>query len=228
MDAVEEVGDVLAGGLVELARRLVGDEQHRIVRQRPRDGDALHLAARELRRQMIRAIDQLHVLEQRARPRAARRRGDAGFGLRQLDILRCRQHRQQEESLKDEADARQPDAAARRLRQRRDIAVLEEDRSRRGRVDAADQVQQRRLAAARRSGDGDVLAGGDVKRHVAQRCHWTGRHREHTAHAARLDDQRRRHQPTTSRRSVAAIGSRDVSQTGYAAAAAAVMTNRTT
>ena len=74
VDAIEQRRDVLAVSLVELARRLVGDEQRRPVGQRARDRDALHLAARELRGQMIGAIGQTHVFEQLARPRRAARR----------------------------------------------------------------------------------------------------------------------------------------------------------
>ena len=78
-------------------------------------------------------------------------------------------------------------------------------------VDASEQVQQRRLAAARRSGDRDVLAVRDLDRHVAQRRDRPGRHRERARQAAAFDD--RRHE-TVSRRSVAAIGRRVATHTG--------------
>ena len=60
--------DLLAGGLVQLAGRLVGQQQPRAVGERARDRDALHLAARELRRPMIGARGQADVVEQLARP----------------------------------------------------------------------------------------------------------------------------------------------------------------
>ena len=41
--------DLLAGGRVEVPRRLVGEQQLGVVRKRPRDGDALLLTAGELR-----------------------------------------------------------------------------------------------------------------------------------------------------------------------------------
>ena len=49
-------GDLLAGVFVELAGRLVGEQQRRPVRQRARDRDALHLAAGQLRRPVIAAL----------------------------------------------------------------------------------------------------------------------------------------------------------------------------
>ena len=65
-------------------------------------------------------VGQADVLEQLARARlGARARPDARLGLRQLDVLPGREHRQQEEALEDEADLAQPQAAALGVRQRR-------------------------------------------------------------------------------------------------------------
>ena len=148
---------VLAGVLVELAGRLVGEQQRRPVRQRARDRDALHLAAGELRRPMI-ARDRRGRRNRAARAsgRGARRQRRRLRPAAARRSPRARQHRQQEEALEDEPDARQADAAALRFRQRCDVATLEQQRSARRRIDAAEQVQQRRLAAARRPGDRDV------------------------------------------------------------------------
>ena len=49
MDAHQQVHDVPAGGGVEIARRLVGKDDRRIVRQRAGDRDPLLFAARQLR-----------------------------------------------------------------------------------------------------------------------------------------------------------------------------------
>ena len=53
--------------LIELAGRLVGEQQPRAVGERARDRHALHLAAGELRRPMVGACGQADVLEQLAR-----------------------------------------------------------------------------------------------------------------------------------------------------------------
>ena len=52
----EEVDDRAAGGLVEIAGRLVGDEDGRVRHDRAGDGDALLLAARKLRRVVVQAL----------------------------------------------------------------------------------------------------------------------------------------------------------------------------
>ena len=110
--AIEEIGDLLARVLVELAGRLVRQQQRRPVRQRARDRHALHLAAGELRRPMVRARSvEADVVEQLARALPAFCGGRPDLGLRQLDVLPGVEHRQQEEPLKHEADPRQADAA---------------------------------------------------------------------------------------------------------------------
>ena len=58
---------------VEVARRLVGDEQRRIVRERARDRDALLLAARRSRRQLVGLVGHPDFVEQRHRARRSAR-----------------------------------------------------------------------------------------------------------------------------------------------------------
>ena len=70
----EDGDDVGAGLLIEIAGRLVGEDQRRVVDQRAGDGDALALAAGELVRTMLRALVQADALERfEARARGARR-----------------------------------------------------------------------------------------------------------------------------------------------------------
>ena len=63
LHAIEQLGDLFAGRAIELSGRLVGQQQHRPIGQRPRDGDPLHLAAGELRRAMVRAMGEADVLQ---------------------------------------------------------------------------------------------------------------------------------------------------------------------
>ena len=118
--AVEQLRDVLAGGLVQLAGGLVGQQQARLVGERARDRHALHLAARELRRAVVGARRQARRIQQLARARLAvarRRRRPRTCGSSTFSA--ARQHRQQEEALEDEADRAQPQQAALAVRQRR-------------------------------------------------------------------------------------------------------------
>ena len=86
-DELGQEREHLAGGLrVEVARRLVGDEELRAIGQRRAERDALLLSARELGRPGVGAVEQADALEQlpssnaalalpgRPRARAARRR----------------------------------------------------------------------------------------------------------------------------------------------------------
>ena len=73
--------------LVELARRLVGEQQPRPVRERRAQRDALLLAAREAPGQLVGAIRQADALEQRAGALVPLGRSDAAQRERQLDRL---------------------------------------------------------------------------------------------------------------------------------------------
>ena len=69
----QQLHDVPAGRGIEVAGRLVGQHDRRIVGERARDRHALLFAARELRRVVMAAIRQPHFLEQLPRPRRPRR-----------------------------------------------------------------------------------------------------------------------------------------------------------
>ena len=69
---------------VEVAGRLVGEDQRRVVDERPRDGDALRLAAGHLGRPVRRPARQADRREGFADARPARRGGDAGEDQRHL------------------------------------------------------------------------------------------------------------------------------------------------
>ena len=82
----EQVDDLPARRRVEVAGRLVGEHDARLDRQRACDRDALLLAARQVRGQMVRALGQPDLAEQleRAFPRPPDR-----SELR-LDVLHAR------------------------------------------------------------------------------------------------------------------------------------------
>src|SRR5882672_3526017 len=58
----------LAGARIQIARRLIGKEQRRMIDQCPGDGDALLLAAGKLRGVMVGAIGDPNTIEQLQRP----------------------------------------------------------------------------------------------------------------------------------------------------------------
>src|SRR5580704_14286165 len=72
LDIAEEIEDLALDRHVERRERLVGHDELRCRRQRPRDGDALALAAREFMRVAVERIRrQADLLDERGGPRAA-------------------------------------------------------------------------------------------------------------------------------------------------------------
>ena len=110
---------------VELAGRLVGQEEPRPVGERPGDGHALLLAARELVRPVPRPLAEADELEQLAHPRVALARLGADEAERDLDVLGRGQERHEPERLEDERD--RSGAGRRRARPRPSPRLLAVD-----------------------------------------------------------------------------------------------------
>ena len=70
-----------------------------------------------------------------------------------LDVLRCREHRQKIERLEDETDRSAAQIGEFVRAPTADVLIVDEDLAATWRVDATDEVQQRRLPAARWTGD---------------------------------------------------------------------------
>ena len=68
VDAVEQAHDALARGRVEVAGGLVGQQDQRAVDERPGDGHALLLTARQLVREAVLLAGQADQLEHRRAP----------------------------------------------------------------------------------------------------------------------------------------------------------------
>ena len=144
----QQVEDVPAVVRVEIAGRLVGEDQRRIVGQRARDGDALLLAARQLRRVVMSAIVQADLVEQRLRARAARRAGRRSPSAPGCSRARSATARGERTGRRSRSSRRA--AAPGCLRRAR---VMSTPSMRmlplRRRVEPGDQAEQRGLAAAR-------------------------------------------------------------------------------
>src|SRR5204863_3309694 len=91
---VDQVEDTLARVGVEVAGRLVAQEQLGLLRERPRDRDALRLSTRELGRKLVELRAEPDQLEQGARNQ--RRVGIATHELgRERHVLESGEMRQQ-------------------------------------------------------------------------------------------------------------------------------------
>ena len=95
----------------------------------------------------------------------------AAVEQRQLDVVERRGARQQVEALEHEPDLLVAHGGQRVLRHRRHVLAVEQVLARRRPVEAADDVHERRLARARRSGDREELAALHFEVDAAQRLH---------------------------------------------------------
>ncbi len=188
VQVAQQVEDGAARAAVEVAGRLVGQDQRRLADQRPGDGDPLALAARELRRLVPEPVLEADALQRRlgAPPPFA----DRHPGVQQArgDVVGRRQRLQQVEALEHEADA--PRAQGRQLAVAHPPGVDAGDVHRPGRrpVEQAHELQQGRLARARRADHGHELALLDRQLDVAQDVAGRG---VAAADAAELDDAHR-------------------------------------
>ena len=148
-DVEEEPLHPPAGHRVERPERLVHQDDARLVDERPRDGDALLHAAREVLREALGEVEEADLLQHLARPLAALLRRDPLELQAVLDVLLDREPAERRVGLEDHA------AVAARLADR---LPVEEDLPLRRREEAGDGLQDRRLAAPRGAEEDDDLA----------------------------------------------------------------------
>ena len=102
--AVSVAEDVVGGLRVEIAGRLVGEQDARAVGDGAGDRDALLLAARKLGRAMALARPKAEIAQELAAAVRRLRAREAGDHLRQDEVLERREFRQEVMELIDEAD----------------------------------------------------------------------------------------------------------------------------
>ena len=112
------------------------------------------------------------------------------IGQRQLDVFEHREIANQIEALEDEPDLAIADARALRGRELGDRTVVQLVRARRGRVEQAENRQQRRFAAAGWSADRDVFAPGDLEADLRERVRLHFLRGEDLREILKLDDRR--------------------------------------
>src|SRR5262245_3945207 len=168
---LKDVHHLDAGPRVEVAGRLVGEQQHRVGNERARDRDALLLSARHLVRMVIDARTEADRFERGLRQLMALRSFDpAGIKERELDVLERGRSRQEIEPLEDEADLLVPYLGELALRELGHVATVETIGPGGRSVQASKEMHEGRLPRARRSGQRDEFARLHVERHAAQRA----------------------------------------------------------
>ena len=168
VELLDQVQDGLAGGLVEVAGRLVGEDDGGPANEGAGDGDALALAARELGGTGMGAPGQADQLQSVEGPPAALLEGHAGVEDPVGDVVEHAGVLGQEELLEDEPDPGGPQVGHVPVVHRGHVEPGDPHPAAGGPVEGAHQLQQGGLARARRADDTDQLPGADGEVHPAQ------------------------------------------------------------
>ncbi len=155
---LQELQDVVGGLAIEVAGGLVAEQQRGIGHDRPRDGDALFLTARQFPGRVLRPVCQPDDVERDGPALGTFPAAEVRQEERQLDVFLRRQHGQQVVELEHETDVSRAPFRQLVVRHRRELGAANPDRAARRAVEPAQQVQQRRLARARRAHDGEKIA----------------------------------------------------------------------
>ncbi len=173
VQALENVHDLDARPRVEVAGRLVRQEDRRLVDECARDRDALLLAAGQLVRIVVQSVAEADDLQDLLRAAVSFGRlhlAAAVVKQRQLDVVERRRPRQEIEPLEHEADLLVPRHRELVPRQLGDVLPVEKILAAGRTIQTPDDVHERRLAGARRAGDAHEFAADDVERRPPQRA----------------------------------------------------------
>ena len=162
----QKLANRLGGLAVEVARRLIREQEQRLVNERPRHRDALAFPPRQLRGPMVEPLGQSNAVEQFAGA-LLQILGRAGE-RRDQDVFEHRALWQQVMVLKDEPNRAIAKARQLRVRQAERLLLAELVGSGGRPFKRAEQVQQRALARPGRPEDGESFAGLQGEVDVAQ------------------------------------------------------------
>jgi len=172
VECQQQVRDRPPGLAVEVAGGLVGEQQARAGGEGPSNADALLFAPGELRRIVVESRAEPYALEQVASAVLRCRRSQGPLGRQQLErhqhVLESGEGGQELKALEDEADALGAQGGAAILVERIQRHTVEAHAAFAGSVEAGEQAQQRRLAAARGAEHRHDLSGGHVEVHAFQ------------------------------------------------------------
>jgi hypothetical protein len=143
VDAADQFEDQLSVFRIEIAGRLVGQDQWRAVDDGAGNRHALHLAAGELVRKVRRSPFQSHFRQHLGHARLDLGARNGSQRQRKGHVLEHIQRRDEIEKLEDVADRFAAQHRQARFVQRGGFDVVEQQASRGGLVNGTDQVEQR-------------------------------------------------------------------------------------
>jgi hypothetical protein len=156
---------------VEVAGRLVREHAGRPRHERARERRALPLAARELTGRMVEPLPQADFAQDRGGPLVRGRARHAPDQQGHRDVLERRELHQEMVELVHEAERLVAQPPALGVGERGHRAAENLHLAAGGRIQSAEQVEQRALARARRADDRDHLARRDGHVHAQQHPH---------------------------------------------------------
>lgn len=163
---LQQLQNRLARVIVQGARRLVTEEQLRVLREGPGDGDALLLTAGELGREVLRPLLQAHLFQHLPRVQ-----GPGRELRRDLDVLERREIRDQVIELEHKAHVVSAVGGELGFIKGRDLLPVDGHAAVGEAVHPAQNVQEGGLPGAGFPDDHADLAPLDVKARVMQRRH---------------------------------------------------------
>ena len=165
----QEFDDARPSFGVEVPRRLVCQQNRRIVRERARNRDALLFAARKFGGQLRRAFRESDAFERGGGSIAPMISEGAAEFHRQHHIFERGERGQQLKKLKDNADFFAAPFRERVFALDVDMKVVHKYFAFVGLVNPADEIEHRGLAAARRSDNRDKFTRLNIERNIPER-----------------------------------------------------------
>ena len=166
LDFAEEEKDLLAGGAVEIAGGLVGEEDCGLIYQRAGEGAALLLAAGEFAGAMLGAGREANAVESLLHAAAALGAIDFGQPKRKLDIFFERHAWEKIEGLEYHADGFAAITGEAGRVEGGEIFALNVDGACGGAVQSGHEIEQGGLAGPGAAEEGEEFTGSDFEREV--------------------------------------------------------------
>ncbi len=164
----QKIHDLFAEARIEVSRRLVRDQNARLMNQGPRDGGPLLLPARERFRILVRFVGESDFFQEIGNPSANVLLFLAENFQRKSHVLKDREVLQQFEILENDAD---PAAKGGNVRRRNfgEFLIRDDEVSGRHMIKGRYHPEERRFSGAARTGQKDELAFVDSQIDVFER-----------------------------------------------------------
>ena len=173
VELLKHAHDFDARAAVEIAGRLVGEQERGLIGERAGDGHTLLLTAGKLIGRVVSAFTEADGRQRLQGPLALAFAGQALAGVehRQFDIFQSGRAREQIKALKNKPDFLIADVGQLVAIELRNVNVVEQVTALRWAVETADDVHQRGFSRTARAHERDEFTLKNFQRHAAHRLH---------------------------------------------------------